>query len=292
MIECYDVGGTWTRAAVFDEDGTIIKKEKRSSTNDIEFLVRDLHSRLNVKAEKISIAVPGPVKNDILLSAPPLNIETKVNLKAILKDLGKIYVHNDLKAATEAELEYGIGTHCNNFYLLTLSTGIGAGVVINRNQIKDASCEFGHNVVERSHNLAFKCGCGNYGCWSSLTSGKGIENLAAYFLGEKISAKDVFELAEKGDSKCEDILAKVRSYNAQGLGMMVNTFDVEKIIVMGSLGLEQFDKIIPSEAEIRKFAVNPIPTIHPTKLGDDVCLLGSYLLAKKNDTKLLFKKQN
>src|SRR3989338_8095221 len=214
MIECYDIGGTWTRAAVFDEEGTIIARKKQSSNKYIEAVVRELHKKLAVKSERISIAVPGPVKNNILLSAPPLNIENKMNLRNLLKDLGKIYVHNDLKAATEAELKYGIGKHCKNFYLLTLSTGIGAGVVINRNQIKDASCEFGHNVVERSHNLAFKCGCGNYGCWSSLTSGKGIENLAAYFLGEKISAKDVFELAEKGDSKCEDILAKVRSYNA------------------------------------------------------------------------------
>ena len=61
MIECYDIGGTWTRAAVFDEEGTIIARKKQSSNKDIEAVVRELHKKLAVKSERISIAVPGPV---------------------------------------------------------------------------------------------------------------------------------------------------------------------------------------------------------------------------------------
>ena len=68
----------------------------------------------------------------------------------------------------------------------------------------------------------------------------------------------------------------MRSANAQGIGMMVNALEMEGIVVMGSLGIKQFETIIPSQKEIEKYTINPIPTIVKTELGDNIGLKGIY----------------
>nr|MBI4157186.1 ROK family protein [Candidatus Woesearchaeota archaeon] len=286
-IECYDIGGTWIRGAIFNENRKIVKKIKKEVVKDFCSQIKQIHKDLSSKSSsKISIAVPGPVSNGLLTKAPPLGIDYPIDLKKELKDLGKeIYIENDLNAAVEAELNFGTGKYCNNFYLLTISTGIGVGLVLNKNIIQGTSGEFGHNVLERRNEFLFKCGCGNYGCWVSLCGGNGIKNLENKLIGKNLSPAEVFERAKSGDKKAKDLVKRVRDYNAQGLGIMINAIEVDKIIIMGSIGLEQFSQIIPKYSQIRNYTINKIPKIERTSLGDDICLIGSYLIAKDGRNK-------
>ena len=282
-IECYDVGGTWIRGAVFNENGKILKKIKKRTIEDFCSQIKQMHKDLASKSSsKISIAVPGPVSDGLLRKAPPLGINYPIDLKKELKELGKeIYLENDLNAAVEAELNFGTGKYCDNFYLLTISTGIGVGLVLNKNIIRGTSGEFGHNVLERRNEFLFKCGCGNYGCWASLCGGNGIRNLANKLIGEYLNPTEVFERVKLGDKKAKDLVRIVKDYNAQGLGIMINAIEVDKIIIMGSIGLEQFHQVIPKYSQIKNYTINKIPKIERTSLGDNICLIGSYLLSNK-----------
>ena len=281
LIEVYDVGGTLIRGAVgyLREKVTFLEKVQEPTEKDFCAQIRRLSPNLRKahKPDLVSIIVPGPVKEGVLLKAPPLGITSPININYELSSFDKkVYVGNDLNAAVQAELSEGIGKYVENFYLLTISTGIGAGIVLNGIPVSGTSGEFGHNVIERYWGLHIECGCGNYGCWGSMCSGKGIEMLARKFIHKRLTPKEVFGLDEIGNRDAKDLISKVRDYNAQGIGMMVNAFEVDKIAVMGSIGLKQFDKIIPSKEEISRYTVNKIPDIIPTSLGDDIGLIGAY----------------
>ena len=76
------------------------------------------------------------------------------------------------------------------------------------------------------------------------------------------------------------MVQQIKSYNAHGFGNIVNAYDPEKIIVMGSVGIKQFDRIIPDKKSISKYSlVQTIPDIEPTQIGDDIGLYGAYYRA-------------
>ncbi len=282
ITACYDVGGTNLRAALFRGD-TLENLVKEPTQQDFCGQIKRVFMTHHApyKPDVLAVVVPGPVENGILLKAPPLRISSPINLKETLAELcTTVIVENDLNAAVHAELVYGKGKQYKNFYLLTLSTGIGAGIVHDGKVIGGRSGEFGHNIIEQRSQFQFNCACGNTGCWVSLASGMGISNLARQRFNEEKTAEEVFFLAEKGNADARYIVSMVRQYNALGLSYMVNALDMEAIICMGSLGLHQFEKIIPDTSEIP--SMNPAPPIMKTELGDNIGLYGAALVAVKN----------
>ncbi|MBI2672281.1 ROK family protein [Candidatus Woesearchaeota archaeon] len=285
LVECYDVGGTSIRGALVNK-GSLVEKVKESTEKDFCSQIRKISKilRKNNQPASLVVIVPGPVDKGVMLNAPPLGISRSINIKKELSDLcDNIHIANDIDAAIEAEIKYGAGISLGSFYLLTISTGIGSALAVNGKRVENFAGEFGHTVLERRDKFSFYCGCSNYGCWVSLSSGMGIMNLAGIYLGKRISAEDVFKLAESKNHIAERIIKRAKDYNAQGIGNMINVMPVEGIVVMGSIGIEQFDKIIPGVYEIKKYTIfkNRIPKIIKTKLGDDIGLLGASVIGEK-----------
>ena len=288
LIECYDVGGTKIKASLIESGKPykilktvqveIIKGNADALISQIKQISAGLKSFAGKKKiDAVSIGFPGPVKDEILQSAPPLHLNAPVDIKKELSGLAEsIFMDNDLNMAVMAEAMFG--AKLNNFYLMTLSTGIGAGIVIDGKPLAGSCGEFGHDVLERNPNLANKCSCGRHGCWVAQASGYGIEQ-SAKSLGLNVQCKEVFELAEKGDKNAKQFIERARDYNAQGIGNMLNAFPAEAIIVMGSLALGQFGKIIPGKDEISKYTINHIPEIKATKFGEDIGIIGAYAYA-------------
>lgn len=298
LIECYDAGGTNIRGALIDKINhkniVALKTCNTARGNPKRFIeqIVGLSSLLRKamsptdKVIAISVGLPGPVDKGILLGSAPMQIRSTFDVTSELRKhfSEPVYVENDLKTAVRAELDLGIGRQVKNFYLLTISTGIGVGIVVGGRAISSGmSGEFGHCILERDARKANKCGCGRYGCWGAMSSGYGIELTARKELGRKLSVKEFFDIYEKGDQKAKTIVEKIRDYNAHGIGNMLNAFCVDVIVVMGSVGLKQFERIIPSKKEIRKYTVNKIPKIIKTKLGDTIGLLGAYMIAREKN---------
>lgn len=276
IVQAYDVGGTWIRAANI-KDGHIGKIIKERTEPDFIAQIQRISKGFR-KADCISLALPGPVQEGILLSAPPLGIKQPLDLREQLSSLEKkVIVENDLNAAVLAEDYRGYGKEWDNFYLLSLSTGIGAGIIINGKPVKGG--EFGHNTIRPLGYPNHLCICGKRDCWCAFSSGKGMENLAQRLATNYHTAEEVCEAYRNNEQDAMAIVEIAKNANAQGLAMMINALEVEGIVIMGSLGLEQFDILIPTEKEIKEYALNPVPKIVKTKLGDTIGLLGAYYRA-------------
>ena len=282
FVECYDVGGTYLRAALVKDRKILGTVHRERTQRDFCLQIEEISSRFQMNFTSpippLSIVVPGPVKEGILVSAPPLNLHEPTYIQERFnKNSRSVLVNNDVDAALEAELQYGAGQKYSSLYLLSLSTGIGAALAIEGKRVRGLSCEFGHNVLARESG--FICGCGHYGCWASFSSGMGLRNFSKRYLGEEIEAKDILLLSKRGNTQAQRIVEEVRGYNAQGMGAMINVCPVDAIVLMGSLGLQAFDDLVPSFQELRKYTLHKeeIP-IFPSSLGDTIGILGAYAI--------------
>ena len=252
----FDIGGTNIRGALFEKDSSeiIARKEVLSIKGDkSRFLeqVKRVYDSLKEKADGevicVSLVVPGPVVDNVLQCAPPLLINNSIDFSFLHEN---VYVENDMNGAAMAELNFGEGKDVSNFYVLTLSTNIGVGIVLNKKVVGGVAGEFGHNVVERSEKRARQCGCGQKGCWGIMAGGYGVSE---YVKNEFVKGMSIEEFFENKSEKAKLIVKQIRDYNAHGIGIMLNVLPSEKIIIMGSLGLKQFENIIPNKDEIGRY---------------------------------------
>jgi len=286
LIECFDIGGTNIRGVLI-EDGKIkgsvyVEASIRNNPDALIKQIKNISNTIraretgldveNIKA--VSIGVPGPVEGDIMFGSKPLEIEERVNLPYRLKDYFKIpiLIENDINMAVNAELAMGVGKQTKNFCLVTISTGIGVGFVVD-GQIYNRKTEIGHSIIEKNFDVANPCQ-GHTGCWGAQASGDGIK-MTLEKLGAKIDVPQIFE-----DPAYVSLVNLIREYNAHGFGILVNAYDPEKIVIMGSVGMKQFDRIIPSKDDIARYTlVQTIPDVEPTLIGSDIGLYGAYYRA-------------
>jgi glucokinase len=284
VIECYDIGATNLRCAVVTSNPpkilhsiryTPVYGSKEGLVEKIKCISNGIGKLFDIDATVIG--VPGPVENGILLMAPHLALYQPVDFS---EELGyDVMVENDLNLAVLAELKWGHGKSLNSFYLFSISTGLGAGIVINGTPLTGSSGEVGHNILETNQDKANLCGCKHLGCWGAMASGLGIESSYQKINKHGLKAKEVFDLYYKGEPAAVELMKNVKRYNAHGLGHMINFLQVDTIIVMGSVALNHFDAVIPSVDKISEYTINNVPPIIKTELGDDIGLLGAYALA-------------
>lgn len=278
-ILCLDIGGTSTRAAIVGKNGIqnkLVRKtpfsNKDRMLNQTINLVKDLCNLNSVNA--ISIGCAGPVSNSIMQGSEPMGISDNINFKKVINEHFNIpiYVENDLQMAIRAEKKYGFGRGIKNFVVISLSTGIGVAVIKN-NIILEGRIEIGHNIIDVNKNHINSNTIGHAGSWVSLASGSAIQSYIDKY-DDNISIEDFFIKANK------KFINKIQEINKIGFTQIIHAYDPEIIIVMGSLGVNQFEKIIPNSSEIEKICLlRPIPDIIKTSLGDDIGILGAYELA-------------
>lgn len=278
LIECFDVGGTSIRGAMIENEKILFQKTIPSTQNGFSALVsliKNLSNEIRSGAQKSNvdctvIGLPGPIQENILLNSGPLGILSPTPLNPLLEAFpNRVKIENDLNLAVKAEFFRGQGMGLDSFYLLAISTGMGAGLVWDQKVVEGTMGEFGHMILD-AQPTAPACALNHRGCWFSFSSGKGIHSLSGK------SPEEVFSHAKSGDEKAKLIIAQARAANAHGLGTMLNVFAVQKIIIMGSVGVSQFAEVIPTQKEIQPFTLHPIPPIVSTKLGDDIGLWGAY----------------
>ncbi len=278
-ILCLDIGGTSTRAAIVCENGIkekIVKEtpfsKKDEMVNQSINLVKDLYNINSIKA--ISIGCAGPVMKSVMQGSEPMGITDNVNFKNEIHKFFKlpVYIENDLQMAIRAERKYGFGKGIKNFVIISLSTGIGVAAIKN-NLIMEGRIEIGHNIIYNNKKNYSSRSIGNSGSWVSQASGSAIKSYLKKNK-ENISIKSFFNNPDK------DFLDHIVEINSHGFAQIIHAYDPEIMIIMGSLGINQFEKIIPKSSNIeKKCLLRPIPNIIKSRLGDDVGLLGAYELA-------------
>jgi len=172
-----DMGGTYLRYQI--ENQEIITLKERDI---ISFLKKILKS--NPKINRVGISFAGMVQDNIILSAPNIDIKN-LDLKSLFKNI-EFQIDNDLNLAVLAESRYW---KSKNIVALYIGTGIGAGVISDGEIIRGASNsagEIGHIPFQKA---PFECGCGKDNCLELFCSGSAIKKWANY-LNQNFSKLD------------------------------------------------------------------------------------------------------
>lgn len=291
-----DIGGTKLAVAAFDGGGLLARSQcETRAEQGRERVIETLCERLRAVREELpsgrvlglGIACPGPLapSQGLVLRAPKLGW-VNVPLTRILQErLGlPVRLENDANAAAYAEYRLGAGRDAHSIAYLTISTGVGCGIVVDGQILEgahEAAGEIGHLVI-RPQGPA--CPCGRQGCLELYASGTAIGEHARRRLPEmpRLDAQTVAVLARQGNQICRRIFAEAGDALGTGIAAIQQLVDVEKIVLGGSVS-QAMDLFAP--ALIRRVRKNsywgnaPEQWLKAAELGGDSGLLGAGLLA-------------
>lgn len=191
----------------------------------------------------IGVATTGIVQDGCLTALNPgtLPIEDGFPLANSLKDAlsRPIVALNDAQAAAWGEHLHGAGRDWRTFAFVTVSTGVGGGLVVDGHLqvgMTGLAGHLGHMVFDPS---GAACGCGRRGCIEAVASGTAIARIATERLGRSVQAPEVFRLAAAGDADAERVLDGSATAIASGLCDLAAAVDVQGIVLGGGVGLAE-----------------------------------------------------
>ena len=308
-----DLGGTKIFAAIISSKGQVMAREycltladegPEAVINRIFSAIDHLLSQRNINLSQlgsISIAAAGAIdfEKELVTSSPNLPGWHDVPLRDIAKKKYKVntFLINDASAAALGEHHFGAGQGINNLIYLTVSTGIGGGIIINGRLYSGASGsagEIGHTTIDVNGP---RCDCGNIGCLEVLASGTAVAKEAIRRIRqggrsslieavggkiENITAEEVSIAAQEGDSLASEVILKAATHLGVGLANIVNIFNPEMIIIGGGM-VKMGDILLNPARRIVKERAFQLPAqavrIVPAQLGDDAGVLGAAAFA-------------
>ncbi len=195
-----------------------------------------------------------------------------------------VYIENDVNACALAEKVFGACRDCDDFLWMTVSNGVGGGLVLGGKVYGGAfggSGEIGHVIVEDDGPL---CPCGHHGCMEAVAAGPGIARRYEAITGIWLSAKDIFELARQGDETAMSVMAKTGEYIGKGLGKAASLLNLRRYVLGGGV-MQSFDLMEPyiREAFSREAFASPNKNaeIIPTALKYEAGLMGAAAITLK-----------
>jgi N-acylmannosamine kinase len=201
------------------------------------------HAALLPLTTAAGVATTGIVDHGRLTALNPatLPIEDGFPLvEALMQRLSRpILAINDAQAAAWAEHSIGAGQGAGRMTFVTVSTGIGAGIVLDGRLQSGPRGLAGHVGHMLSDALGPLCGCGRRGCVERVASGSAIGMLATEMLGRQVAAPEVFAAAEAGDERCANLLDRAAGALANTLCDLVACLDLDRIVLGGGVGLAE-----------------------------------------------------
>lgn len=263
MYAGIDIGGTKTAVILSDTRGNIIKREQYDTKGGdwrwaVDTAIKILDAMLlsyNIN-ELISIGIvcgsPLDAKKGIILSPPNLPGWDDVIICDIFNKKYNIpcYLENDANACALAEWQYGAGMGCSSMVFLTMGTGMGAGLILDKklySGIDGMAGEVGHMRL----NTMGPVGYGKSGSFEGFCSGGGIAQLGQMRVREiiqsgrkvtfcndvtdipSITAKTIGIAADAGDEFAAAILNEVGYWLGKGLAIITDILNPEIIVIGG-----------------------------------------------------------
>lgn len=213
-----------------------IKTNPESASETYEKLVEAIDSR-NFAFDSISVICGGPLDPIGGTINKPANLPGFDNFP-IVKLLNDRYskpvsLLNDADACALAEYKYGVGKGLKNFVYITFGTGLGCGLILNGRLYSGTNAgagEIGHVRIKSQGHFARN---GKKGSSESFASGGGISDLSLSYFETRKSAKEIFDLARKGDEKAKKIVSIVATSLGQVVSTCVDLFNPECIAIGG-----------------------------------------------------------
>lgn len=306
-----DVGGTKLAYGLFNEKSELLDRFTAATNPESEpdEMMDEMCSHIYSLLSKNSIdrsllggvgaAFPSHIDFDkgIVITTSNLPKWNNIPAKSSLSEkLGvKVEVDNDANVAAIAEHRFGAGKSRKNMLFLTISTGIGGGIIINNEIFRGsygAAGEFGHMIISDDGYL---CGCGNKGCVQSLASGP----MIARYTREKIQGgcsskisdmvKDLNELtckhiedaAKTGDKLAVEVIERTGDILGVMFANLYQIFNIDYFVVGGGVskfGKPLFDRFNDKFKKLSKISSSHPVSIEPAVLGDNAGIIGAVTL--------------
>jgi predicted NBD/HSP70 family sugar kinase len=245
-----DLGVNYIRGVLTDLEGTLLAQSETvletQSVPEVLTLLFACISELTANAPSspygivgIGIGVPGIVDRDgTVLFAPNLKWN-HVPLRTLVEERFSVPVtiDNEANAGAQGEQKYGSGQGIEHLIYVSVGSGIGTGIIIQKELYKGTSGfsgELGHLSIAIDGK---KCSCGNVGCWELYASERALLEQTMP-LGFSTLAS-VIRAAEAGDDRVIQILERTGTYLGIGIVNIVNVFNPDAVIIGNDLSLAE-----------------------------------------------------
>lgn len=268
LVVGVDIGAQSSKLGIVDARGNILCQSVITSLqNELSEYVDDLVKAIEALIDQVGgkhlikgVGIGAPNANyykGTIECAANLTWGRDANGQGIYIDFAKIVssrlgipvaMTNDANAAAIGEMTYGAAKGMKNFIMITLGTGVGSGIVI------DGKVVYGHDgfAGELGHTISIRdgrqCSCGLKGCLEAYTSAIGVARTAVEWLqkddtpsllrevpADKISSKDVYDAAKKGDKLALEIFEFTANLLGEAFANFIAFSAPEAIILFGGL---------------------------------------------------------
>ncbi|MBO5009059.1 MAG: ROK family protein [Clostridia bacterium] len=309
-----DIGGTGIKAGVVAENGDIIYKDSipTEAAADYTVIVKSMAELVNKviadsgidmdEVASIGMGCPGSIddKNGIVTYSNNINFENAPLCEELKKYIDKpVYINNDANCAALGEYFAQNDDNVSDFVAITLGTGVGGGVVINKKLYtgsNGAAGELGHIVICKDGE---QCSCGRKGCWEAYSSATALirdteraakanpDSLLAKLVeenGGKANGKIPWDAMQSGDPAGKEVIDNYIENLSEGIANIANIFQPSTIAIGGGVS-RQGDNLINPLKEALKGKIYggdfmKTADIVTAKLGNDAGIIGAAFLGK------------
>ena len=289
-----DVGAGTIKFGVFsDARQPFFSAEEKTARTYTELKAQLLGIAAKLKKshwiEAVGIGVPGFIssRERIIELSPNMLFLNGVPLeREIISEIGlPVCVENDANAAALGEFLSMDEPRPVSFVLLTIGSGIGSGIILD-GRIWQGACgfaaELGHMPVNSQGRL---CGCGNRGCAETESSETGIVKNYQEYTGsaQAISARDIFNLMQKGSAPARQAFQRAGSYLGVLFSQIVYFLNPERIAIGGGVAASGEALLAPAREELSRRVIAKAfacTRIEPARLGNEAGMAGAAALAR------------
>ncbi len=296
MIGAVDIGGTKIAVGIVDRDGRVLARAEcptdpqRGPADGLERITALLHgtaTQAGATLTGIGIGCTGPVYPLTGTIGDVPFLPGWEGLRLVDELAARFGVpaamENDADAVALAEAQWGAGRGVSAFIYVTVSTGIGAGMVFDGKLyrgVDGAHPEIGHHVIDASGPL---CTCGARGCWESLASGPALaEWFRATYPGAMapgpVDARQICAAAERGDARARAAVDRLGTYTGLGLANLVTLF-VPDVIALGGGVMQSrhlfWERVQDTIRATCRLVPNDRVRLVPAALGSEAPLAGA-----------------
>jgi predicted NBD/HSP70 family sugar kinase len=279
-----DVNGKFTSQVVFPTPSD----PKIAADAIVEHILPIIRASREKKIEGVGITLPGRSYGGRLVFAPNLKWRDFDIRAAIVNATGlEVELENAANACVLAAVWFDPAEHLSNLVVVTVSEGIGTGILVNGQLVRGfngMAGEFGHVPLEPDGPL---CGCGSRGCWEVFASNRAavryyLESSAA---SDRLSFQDLLSLADQGDARAAKALETMARYLGRGMRMVVAGLAPERIIVIGDLtrSWSRFGPVIEAEVRAQTLPGGSAPRVIPAHEDGMARLRGTVALVLQKD---------
>ncbi|MBZ9848136.1 ROK family protein [Mesorhizobium sp. CA14] len=300
----FDLGGTELRGALIGRGGEVVARVSEPTMTEagseavigriIALADKLLDDHPQAKVIGIGACAPGPLdpKAGIVIGPPTLSGWHNVPMIDILsRQFGlPVRLENDANAAALGEWRLGAGRGTASMVFVTVSTGIGGGVIADGHIYhgrRGLAAEIGHMTITGEGD---RCFCGNVGCFEAVASGTALGRRATRLTkpgdgsvlrrlsnNGNVSARHVVEAAGAGDTSARELVEAEARWLGIGFTNLLHLYSPDLIVMGGGLanGFELLAPGIRATVNERAMQVFRDVPIVPAELGDRAGLVGA-----------------